>query len=71
LQKAENKTAMQQSASLEFLPVSRFARLAGTNRTTLKQQVERGIVTPSAWIGDRPLFAVRDLSRVIKELKTK
>ena len=60
-----------QSAIPEYLPLNRFARLAQTNRTTLKQQVERGLVTPSAWVGERPLFAVRDLARVIKQLKQK
>jgi hypothetical protein len=60
-----------QSAIPEYLPLNRFARLAQTNRTTLKQQVERGLVTPSAWVGERPLFAVRDLARVIQELKQK
>jgi hypothetical protein len=60
-----------QSAIPEYLPLNRFARLAQTNRTTLKQQVERGLVTPSAWVGERPLFAVRDLGRVIKQLKQK
>ena len=34
---------MQQSSSTipEYLPLNRFARLAQTNRTTLKQQVEQ------------------------------
>ena len=38
-----------QSASTvaEYLPLNQFAPLAGTNRTTLKQLVERGIITPS------------------------
>jgi len=62
---------MQSSTIPEYLPLNRFARLAQTNRTTLKQQVERGIVTPSAWCDSRPIFAIRDLARVIKELNQK
>jgi hypothetical protein len=61
---------MQQSSSTipEYLPLNRFARLAQTNRTTLKQQVERGLVKPSAWVADRPVFSLSDLGRVIAEL---
>jgi len=61
---------MQSTATIpEFLPLNRFAVLAQTNRTTLKQQVERGIVKPSAYVGERPIFALGDLARVISELK--
>jgi len=60
---------MQSLTVPEYLPLNRFARLAQTNRTTLKQQVERGIVKPSAYCGDRPIFALRDLPRIISELK--
>jgi hypothetical protein len=61
---------MQQSSSTipEYLPLNRFARLAQTNRTTLKQQVERALVKPSAWVADRPVFSLSDLGRVIAEL---
>jgi hypothetical protein len=50
------------------LPLNRFARLAQTNRTTLKQQVERGLVKLSAWVADRPVFSLSDLGRIIAEL---
>jgi hypothetical protein len=62
---------MQSRTIPEYVPLNRFARLAQTNRTTLKQQVERGLVTPSAWIGERPVFALADLPRVIEQLNKK
>jgi len=61
---------MQSTSTIpEYFPLNRFARLAQTNRTTLKQQVERGIVKPSAYCGERPIFSLADLSRIISELK--
>ena len=62
---------MQQSSVPEYLPVASFAPLAQTNRTTLTQAVRMGAVQPSAWVADKPVFAIRDLSRVMKELQQK
>jgi hypothetical protein len=60
---------MQSASTIpEYLPLNRFAQLAQINRTTLKQQVERGLVRPSAWVADRPVFSLSDLGRVIAEL---
>jgi hypothetical protein len=61
----------QSSSTPEYLSVARFAPLAQTNRTTLTQAVRMGAVRPSAYVDARPLFAVRDLARVMKELRTK
>jgi hypothetical protein len=55
----------------EFLPLARFAPLAQTNRTTLTQKVMRGAVRPSAYVGERPVFSLGDLARVISELQGK
>jgi hypothetical protein len=62
---------MQESSATvpEYLPLNRFARLVQTNRTTLKECVQRGLVQPSAWVGERPLFAVRDLARVVRKIR--
>jgi hypothetical protein len=62
---------MHSTQTLEFLPVARFAPLARTNRETLRQAVRLGAVHPSAWVGNKPVFAIGDLGRVIAELKEK
>jgi len=45
----------------EFLPIARFAPFARTNRTTLSQAVRSGFVQPSAWVAEKPVFALSDL----------
>jgi hypothetical protein len=62
---------MQSSSTPEYLPVASFAPLAQTNRTSLTRAVRLGTVQPSAWVADKPVFAVRDLARVIEQLKKK
>jgi hypothetical protein len=52
----------------EYLALSRFAGLAGTNRWILTQKVKRGEIQPSAWCDNRPIFAVRDLPRIREQL---
>jgi hypothetical protein len=56
------------STPAEYVSLSRFAPLVQTNRWILTKRVKAGEVTPSAWIADRPVFSLRDLSRIISEL---
>ena len=55
----------------EYLALSRFAEVAGTNRWILTQKVKRGEIQPSGWCDGRAIFSVRDLPRVISALKKK
>jgi hypothetical protein len=52
----------------QYLALARFAPLTGVSKPTLAAAVRRRQVQPSAFVGDRPVFSLDDLERVIRQL---